>query len=663
MPASRLDRGKLSAPVRLDMALLLHIVPQPAEEAEGAAGLLEPVWEIVDPVHVIAALVTLVGLWIVARILQKKDPAYLVEVRNYASMGEFAKAGEIQLRHQNYEEAYNLFLRGKLHEKASECAEKLGRTEQAAEHARKAGNLERAATLLQQVGRYGEAAKLFDKAGLRHKTALAVAKDRSATPEQIARSWGEAFRQIARDDRPTTSKAKQRELVEIAKKAAIAFGRIGNKEQADHFERISDPDALRAHLQGSNETRQVAPSEPEAPAASTRPTADADATRAIAGPPADTVDQPAAQADATRSAGSDRYQLGEKLGEGGMGVVYKARDRVLDRDVALKFLPETLAANEMAREMFAKEAKAAASVTHPNIITIHDYGVMDGRPFLCMELVDGEPLREMIDKTGGKGLFLPLALEVAEGLLSALAFAHARSVVHRDVKPPNVMRTSQGVVKLADFGIAKLVEPGQSATKVVGTPAYMAPEQFVGRGIDHRTDLFATGVTLYEALTCKLPYEGADRATPPKPVREHRPEVPTDLERIIMQCIAPAQEQRPESGAALAKAMRKIRQRFDTTGGPQMSARQASPTPEEPAAAPPGEPTGESAWARMRRRAAPVRETGYAVVKSGRKDDLDPERQQAGMAGTVAAGPENNPALAHMRERGQRTPNNNDGSR
>jgi tRNA A-37 threonylcarbamoyl transferase component Bud32 len=645
------------------VALLLHNEPQPAEEAEGVAGLLDPVWEIVDPVHVIAALVTLVGLWIVARILQRKDPDYLVEVRNYASLGEFAKAGEIQLRHHNYEEAYNLFLRGNLHEKASVCAERLGRAEQAAEHARKAGNLERAATLLEQVGRYGEAAKLFNKAGLRHKTALAVAKDRSATPEQIARSWDDAFRQIERDERPASNASKQRELVEIAKKAAIAFVRIDNKERADHYERISEPDALREHLERGGKTRQIGSPQPETPAASVETKVDADATRAVAGPPADTVDQPAARAETAPSAGTDRYELGDKLGEGGMGVVYKARDRVLDREVALKFLPETLAANEMAREMFAKEAKAAASVTHPNIITIHDYGVMDGRPFLCMELVDGEPLREMIDKTGGKGLTMPLALEVAEGLLSALAFAHARSVVHRDVKPPNVMRNRQGVVKLADFGIAKLVEPGQSATKVVGTPAYMAPEQFVGRGIDHRTDLFATGVTLYEALTCKLPYEGADRATPPKLVREHRPEVPADLEQIIMQCIAAAPEQRPDSGAGLAKVMRKIRQRFDTTGAPQVAARPAAPKQAEPAPAPAPEPAKESAWARMRRRARPEKETGYAVVKSGRKDDLDPERQQAGLAGTVAAAPENNPALALEREAGQRTPGRSDGSR
>jgi tRNA A-37 threonylcarbamoyl transferase component Bud32 len=625
--------------------------------------LLDPVWEIVDPIHVIAALVSLVGLWIVARILRSKDPAYLVEVRNYASLGEFAKAGEIQLRHHNYEEAYNLFLRGNLHEKASVCAERLGRTEQAAEHAREAGNLERAAALYEQVGRYGEAAKLFDKAGLRHKTALALAKDRSATPDQIARGWDDAFRQIAADDRLATDASKQRELVEIAKKATIAFGRIGNEERANHYERISEPDALREHLERSGRTRAAASPEPETPVAGVEPQADADAARAAADALAKTAVQPTQESDVKSSSGTERYQIGAKLGEGGMGVVYKARDSVLDRDVALKFLPETLTANDMAREMFAKEAKAAASVTHPNIITIHDYGVMDGKPFLCMELVDGEPLREMIDKTGGKGLPLPLALEIAEGLLSALAFAHARSVVHRDVKPPNVMRTSQGVVKLADFGIAKLMEPGQSATKVVGTPAYMAPEQFVGRGIDNRTDLFAAGVTLYETLTCQLPYEGADRATAPKAVREHRPEVPADLEHVIMRCIAAAPEQRPDSGAALAKAMRKIRQRFDTTGAPRVAAPPASPAPAQREAAPPNEPTGDSAWARMRRRAPPEKETGYAVVKSGRKDDLDPERQQAGMAGTVAAGPENNPALTHGRGSAPHPPGNDDGSR
>ncbi|MCI0559585.1 MAG: serine/threonine protein kinase, partial [Nitrososphaera sp.] len=202
------------------------------------------------------------------------------------------------------------------------------------------------------------------------------------------------------------------------------------------------------------------------------------------------------------------YKILEKLGGGGMGVVYKAQDLKLDRFVALKFLPPHLSADEDEKKRFIHEAKAASALDHPNICAIYEIDeTEDGQMFIAMAYYEGETLKKKIER-GPLPIdqTIDLAIQIAQGL----AKAHKHGITHRDIKPANVMITNEGVAKIVDFGLAKLA--GQTKlTKsgmTVGTVAYMSPEQARGEEVDHRTDIWALGVVLYEMITGQLPFKG-----------------------------------------------------------------------------------------------------------------------------------------------------------
>ncbi len=201
------------------------------------------------------------------------------------------------------------------------------------------------------------------------------------------------------------------------------------------------------------------------------------------------------------------YKILEKLGSGGMGEVWKAEDLKLGRQVALKFLASHLVSDPEVRKRFEREAKAAASLSHPNICYVHEIDEADGKSFLAMELVEGEGLDERI----GKGP-LPLGegLDLAQQIADGLQAAHEKGVVHRDIKPGNIIITPDGRAKILDFGLALLTE-GSKLTKLdttVGTVAYMSPEQSQGAEVDHRTDIWALGCILYEMVCGQRPFQG-----------------------------------------------------------------------------------------------------------------------------------------------------------
>lgn len=248
------------------------------------------------------------------------------------------------------------------------------------------------------------------------------------------------------------------------------------------------------------------------------------------------------------------YKILASIGAGGMGEVYRAQDAKLGRDVALKVLPAEMAHDPERLARFHREAKALAQLDHPNIVTIHSVEECNGVHFLTMQLVEGRSLDRVIPASG---LPLEQIVEIARALGDALAVAHDKGIVHRDLKPGNVMVTNEGHVKVLDFGLAKdvraanggdLTLTSDSQTQigvVMGTPAYMSPEQAAGRLLDHRTDIFSLGVVLHEMATGRRPFEGTSSAelvsailrdTPPS-VTDARPDLPSDLARIIRRCL------------------------------------------------------------------------------------------------------------------------------
>ena len=253
---------------------------------------------------------------------------------------------------------------------------------------------------------------------------------------------------------------------------------------------------------------------------------------------------------------ADRYELKEIVGSGGMSSVYCAFDTLLERHVALKILHEQFGRDEEHVERFRREARAVAQLSHPNIVTVIDRGEEDGRQFIVFELIEGENLKELVTRGGPLPIrrVLELGLEVGR----ALAFAHAQGLVHRDVKPQNVLLNEEGLAKVTDFGIVRSLDAvgGQTETgTVLGTSHYIAPEQARGERVDAHTDVYSFGVVLYELLAGDVPYPGDSFLTvamkhvndPVPNVLETRPDAPLRLASLVERCMAKAPADRPVS--------------------------------------------------------------------------------------------------------------------
>src|SRR6476469_6414153 len=202
-----------------------------------------------------------------------------------------------------------------------------------------------------------------------------------------------------------------------------------------------------------------------------------------------------------------KYRIVEQVGEGAMGVVYRATDPVLNRTVAVKVMCDAFARDDDLRGRFLREAQAAGSLQHPNVITIYDFGEVDGHLFIAMEFVEGQDLEDL----AARHIALPLIdkLDIVIDVLTGLAFAHKRGIVHRDIKPANIRIDDEGRARVMDFGIAHLSAASMTRTgTMVGTPAYMAPEQIVGTPVSPATDLFSVGIVLYELLSGSKPFQG-----------------------------------------------------------------------------------------------------------------------------------------------------------
>ena len=270
-----------------------------------------------------------------------------------------------------------------------------------------------------------------------------------------------------------------------------------------------------------------------------------------------------------------RYELRDKLGQGGMGVVYRAYDTLLERVVAVKLISGTIEENPDLRERFFREARAAGQLSHRNIITIHDLGEHEGLPYLAMEYLDGEDLQRRM--AGHDRLSLAHKLDLAIEICEGLEFAHSHNVIHRDIKPANIFITDHGRVKLLDFGLARLVTSELThSNMMMGTINYMAPEQVRGERADHRSDIFATGVVIYEMLSGRKAFQGDSFAATlyqilqqvPEPLDRIDPSLPWQMVAIVDRALAKPRDERYQSIGDMLRDLIAVRQQHQLSDAP-----------------------------------------------------------------------------------------------
>jgi len=281
------------------------------------------------------------------------------------------------------------------------------------------------------------------------------------------------------------------------------------------------------------------------------------------------------------------YRILEKLGGGGMGVVYRAEDTRLHRYVALKFLPDSVVQESQALARFQREAQAASALNHPNICTVFDIGEEKGKAFIVMEYLEGVTLKAVIAR---QPIELGRLLEISGEIADALVAAHAKNIIHRDIKPENIFVCGGGHLKVLDFGLAKINGPDEregettvfalsEAGIALGTLPYMSPEQLQGRSVDHRTDIFSLGAVLYEMAVGQRPFIGGTSLElsssilrdAPKPITDFRPELPTGLHRIVSRCLSKEPTERYASAQELRQALELLRREM-SSGSPRTAA-------------------------------------------------------------------------------------------
>ncbi len=548
--------------------------------------------------------------------LERFDEAEQILVR----AGAFAQAGKVAFHTQAYDRAAELFLRVGRGDLAAKALEKLddptgaaralgqylrdqGELAEAVPHLEKAGEHQEAGDLHRQLENYGQAGECYMLMG--DCAAAAEMFVAAGDPRRAAEAYERdgAFAQAAQFMGEAGESGLQAQLMEKAEDfhaAGLAYAEQGQTDEAIRVLQLVEPSdsrfadvcAVLGRLfqekgQHGLSVKKFEEATADQPVLRENVTAYHQLAQAYEasgnlGPAveifekimafdyhyediSERIEQLKAQVDAgpptagrVSAAAPDRYQVVREIGRGGMGVVYLAHDSVLERDVAYKVLPEQLRENPNALRNFLREAKAAAQLNHPNIVTVYDAGESEHGFYLAMELVEGTTLKEIVRRRGA--VSANGVLYILRQMSDALAYAHSRKVVHRDIKTANTMWTAARQVKIMDFGLAKVMAEVRNATTVVsGTPFYMSPEQTLGQNVDHRTDIYSLGVTLFELATGDLPFRKGNvpyhhvHTAPPEP-RSVNENVPEGLEAIILRCLAKAPEDRYQTAGELSKA-------------------------------------------------------------------------------------------------------------
>lgn len=483
----------------------------------------------------------------------------------YEELREYTKASELFEITENYTKAGEMLLKAGEFLKAAELFKKARNFSMAAEALEKAGEFSQAAQIYHQLGNRKKEAECYVKAG-DFFNAGATFFELGETDSAIK------FLQMVTADSPSWEKASRllgilfaerglyTQAIERLKPAlkgipcdnstirafyalGVAMQATGNVKGAlTVFEKV-----LSVDLNYKDVPQRVAELKQMLTPSSRRELFRLEETR-----------------DVPRRKGGleEKYEIIEEIGRGGMGIVYKARDRILDRIVALKVLPPEFSSNREAVERFMLEAKACASLIHPNIVTIYEAGVMGKSIYISMEFINGSSVKELLDK--GERLPYRYVVFIAGQVCKGLDFAHSKRIIHRDIKPGNIMLNEKKVAKIVDFGLARVMEEARMGYTVVsGTPYYMSPEQTLGEELDHRTDIYSLGITMYEMLAGEPPFTGGDVGyhhvhTPPPPLRSLAPDVPERLEKIVMKCLEKDPARRFQSAKELFLSLREI---------------------------------------------------------------------------------------------------------
>jgi tetratricopeptide (TPR) repeat protein len=453
----------------------------------------------------------------------------------YRNLEQYVRAAECYERQNGFAQSAEMFQLAGERERAGAAFEKAGCFTQAAESYALAGVAEREAALLDKAGDFLRSGEIYHREGLDEEAISVLQK---VLPEHddfglSAAILGDVF--AARGQLSIAITKLQQAIgdSELSKANVDSYYKLATIYQEDDklreavgiYEKVMAFDYHFLDVEKRlAECRAALPDEEGLPSANTGTVEAGEGARGFTG-----------------NGDPDRYEIVGEVGRGGMGIVYKVQDTLLDRVVAFKVLPQALSENSQAVANFMREAQAAAKLNHPNIVTVYDTGERQGRHYIAMEYIEGTTLKEILKRRGP--ISFSGILHVLVQIIEALAYAHEKRVVHRDIKPANIMWTQDKKVKLMDFGLAKVLEDARNHTTVVaGTPYYMSPEQTLGKNVDHRTDIYSLGVSLFEMATGTVPFKEGNipyhhvHSAPPK-VRELCPELPVGLTEIIERCL------------------------------------------------------------------------------------------------------------------------------
>lgn len=478
---------------------------------------------------------------------------YIKAALIWEELGKRKNAADMYYAGKEYIKAAELYAEEGEFLKAAESFERGGALEKAIQYYRKSGEIRKAIHLYEKMGNYFEAGELYYNKGLTDKAIKAFQKIQPDDPHYrsatfyLARLFEEkGIYNLAVEKYKilTEMKGEKNEFyAEVYYRLGTLEEKLGNISKArEYFEKVNayvfdykDVSVKLQHLKEKEKTLKSTLSEE----------VDVNASTVVI-------------------SHRERFRIIEEIGKGGMGIVYKAEDTLLERIVALKKLPPQFQRDQRAISRFIKEAKAAAILNHPNIVTLYDLRYEpDGTIYIAMEYVEGKTLKQILNESGPFPVSAVILIfgQVAKGL----GYAHKKGIVHRDIKPSNIMWTSNKEVKIMDFGLAAAISELRDGvtTTIVGTPYYMSPEQALGNPVDHRTDIYSLGITIYELLTGRPPFKEGDLGyhhihTPPPPPTKFNPSIPKSLEAIILKCIEKDPDNRYQSTEEILEDLKKV---------------------------------------------------------------------------------------------------------